>query len=412
MTVVREGTNVVVDGQRPSAVATPETAAELAATIAQYEHQDATIVPFGGGTSLSLGNAPKQVDLAIATGALARVLAYEPSDLTLSVEAGTTVAAVQRLLGERGQELPIDVPFPDRATIGGVIATGYAGPRRLRDGTVRDLLLGVSFARMDGTLAKSGGLVVKNVSGFDLGRLMHGALGTLGVLTSVNLKVLPAARTDRTMLVDGDGDVAALTAVADAACRLPVRPTSVEVSLSHGAPRLAIRMCGREKGVLSQERELKTLLEEHSLSVADELDEDGSRGWWQEMLDYWAEERPHLAQLLITVRPRHVSAMMSQLASVLDDSSSNAEVTCSFGLGMARLNLPMPTDETEQWLGERQREWLSHADNVVIQFAPSQAKRGIDVWGREASGLTVMREVKRQLDPSGALNRGRFMGFI
>ena len=411
MTVVGADANVV-DGQQPSAVATPETAAELAATISQYEHQDATIVPIGGGTSLGLGNVPKRVDLAITTGALARVLAYAPSDLTLSVEAGATVAAVQRLLAEHGQELRIDVPFPERATIGGVIATGYAGPRRLRDGTVRDLLLGASFARMDGTLAKSGGLVVKNVSGFDLGRLMHGALGTLGVLTSVNLKVLPAAKTDRTKVVDGDGNVAALTAVADAACRLPVRPTSVEVMLSHGAPRLAVRMCGREEGVLSQERELKTLLGERGLAVTDELDGDGSRDWWQETLDHWAEERPDAAQFLISVRPRNVTAMLSQLATVVDDHSSGAECTCSFGLGLARLTMQVPSDNPELWISENQREWLNHADNLVIQYAPSHAKRGIDVWGREASGLAVMRELKCQLDPSGALNRGRFMGFI
>lgn len=406
------GTNLAIDGIRPAATATPETAPELASILAEHARGGATIVPFGGATSLGLGNVPERVDLALATGALARVLAYEPSDLTLSIEAGATVAAIQRLLTEHGQALPIDVPFPERATIGGVIATGYAGPRRLRDGTVRDLLLGTGFARMDGSLAKSGGLVVKNVSGFDLGRLMHGALGTLGVLTSVNLKVLPAAKADRTLLVRGDGDARQIGAVADALCRLPVRPTSVEIFLGRGAPLLALRYCGREKGVAEQIQEVQSHLRSHDLSVTEERVGNDSRDWWQESIDHWAEERPNTAQFLLTVRPRNVGSLVKYLEHVAQDDAANLEANCSVGLGMARLNVAVPPADQARWLGVQLREWLGHADDVVVQFAPAEAKQGLDVWGRGASGLAVMRDLKRELDPSGALNRGRFMGFI
>jgi glycolate oxidase FAD binding subunit len=402
LTAIDALTELNIDGHRPAAIATPESAAELASILARSAVDGATIVPFGGATALGLGNVPERVDLALATGGLARVLAYEPSDLTLSVEAGASVAAIQALLAEHGQELPIDVPFPDRATIGGVIATGFAGPRRLRDGTLRDVLIGASFARADGTVVKSGGLVVKNVSGFDLARLMHGALGTLGVLTSVNLKVLPATKTERTLLVDGDTQ--SQTDAGMAACQLPVRPTAVELLLQHGSSRLALRQCGREQGVEEQARELRSLLNEHRLSVTEEKRDAESGAWWQETVDHWGKE--------LRARPRSVAQGIERLRLVITDQAPSAEAICSPGLGLVRMNLPIQTVESAEWLKSRQAEWLRAMDEVVVQFAPPDAKRGLDVWGREASGLPVMRDLKRELDPSGALNRGRFMGFI
>jgi glycolate oxidase FAD binding subunit len=412
LTVVDALTELNIDGHRPAAIATPESAAELASILARSAVDGATVVPFGGATALGLGNVPERVDLALATGGLARVLAYEPADLTLSVEAGASVAAIQALLAEHGQELPIDVPFPDRATIGGVIATGFAGPRRLRDGTLRDVLIGASFARADGTVVKSGGLVVKNVSGFDLARLMHGALGTLGVLTSVNLKVLPAARTECTLLVDSDDDVQRLTDAAVAACQLPVRPTALELLLESASSRLALRLRGRAQGVEEQARELRSLLNEHRLSVTEEKRDAESGAWWQETVDHWGKERPDVAQFVLRARPRNVAQGIERLRLVITDRAPSAEAICSPGLGLARMNLPIPAAESGEWLRSRQAEWLRAVDDVVVQFAPPGAKRGLDVWGREASGLPVMRDLKRELDPSGALNRGRFMGFI
>ena len=410
MTAVDARTNVIVDGHRPAAVATPESAAELASILARTADGGTTVVPFGGATALGLGNVPERVDLALATGGLARVLAYEPSDLTLSVEAGSTVAAIQALLAQHGQELPIDVPFPDRATIGGVVASGYAGPRRLRDGTLRDLLLGASFARADGTVAKSGGLVVKNVSGFDLGRLMHGALGTLGVLTSVNLKVLPAAKAERTLLIDADPRLQTVAAMA--VCQLPLRPAAVELSLGAGSSRLALRLRGREQGVEEQARDLRALLTEHRLSVAEEKIDAASSVWWQATIDRWAEERPGVAQLLLRVRPRNMPNLIARLWHDINDEQQRGEAICSPGLGLARLDLVVPSEGPAEWLRRCQAEWLREVDDVVVQFAPPEAKLSLDVWGREASGLPVVRVLKRELDASGALNRGRFMGFI
>ena len=127
-------------------------------------------------------------------------MSWEPADLVLSVRAGTTFAEVQPELGEHGQEIPIDVAYPERATIGGLIATGFAGPRRLRSGSFRDLLIGCEYVRGDGLVANAGGMVVKNVSGFEIPRFLHGSWGALAVLTTVNLKVTPKPRHDGTIL--------------------------------------------------------------------------------------------------------------------------------------------------------------------------------------------------------------------
>ena len=409
MTVVDERANLRVDGLPPIETATPESAAELASILARFAAVGATVVPFGGATALGLGNVPEGVDLALDTRGLARVLAYEPADLTLSVEAGASLAAIQSLLAERGQELPIDVAFPARATIGGVIATGFAGPRRLSDGTVRDLLIGASFARTDGTVAKSGGLVVKNVSGFDLPRLMHGALGTLGVLTSVNLKILPAAKVERTMLLYGDP--APLTALAVAVCGLPLRPTAVELTLSSKSALIALRVRGRARGVEEQVREIEARIRGHDLTVTEDLTDEDSAAWWQQLVDHWATERDDVVQFLLRMRPRQMPDLVRRLQRRIEETS-DASAVCSIGLGLARLNLPVPASNGAEWLKSCQKDWLCDVEDAVVQFAPPAAKRGLDIWGKPASGVSVMRALKAEFDPTGALNRGRFMDFI
>ncbi|MBA2277888.1 MAG: FAD-binding protein [Chloroflexia bacterium] len=399
-----------IDGVSPAATATPESAEELATVLGRAAVDGATVVPVGGATSLGLGNVPDRVDLALHVGGLSHVLAYEPADLTLSVEAGATITSIQATLGEHGQELPIEVPFPDRATIGGVVATGFAGPRRLGDGTLRDLLIGASVARTDGTLSKSGGMVVKNVSGFDLARLMHGALGTLGVLTSVNLKVLPAAKADRTLLIDGD--LGKQTRAALAACRFPLRPTSIEIVLTGAGSRLAFRLRGTTSGVDEQTRELRSFFGVEGLEVCEQLDGAVSVSWWQHLLDHWGGEPSDRAQLFVRVRPRRAAELLCLLREAVGSGDEGDEAICAPGLGFARLRLPVLVSEPGLWLRSTQARWLGATDDVVFESAPADAKRGVDVWGRSPAALSVMRTLKHELDPSGALNRGRYVDFL
>ena len=218
-----------VDGLTPSKFAEPDRPRDVADVLAEAAAHGDAVAPIGGATSLGLGNIPERLDVGLSTSLLRGIIDYQPTDLTLSVAAGSSFADVQAVLAEHGQWLPIEVPYPERATIGGLVATAIAGPRRYGSGSLRDLLIGISAAHPSGTVTKAGGLVVKNVTGFDLMRLYLGSLGTLGIVVSANFKVLPLPRHEATLhAIYPD-----LSPALDAANRLRtsrVQPVSLEVA--------------------------------------------------------------------------------------------------------------------------------------------------------------------------------------
>lgn len=181
-----------------SDVRRPEAIEEIAEILRSASENGTPVVPIGGGTSLHTGNSVVDSFLGVDLGGLTGVREYEPANLTASFMAGTRLEEVTAVLSEYGQELPLDLPQATQGTIGGLVATGFSGPRRLGSGTMKDLLIGCSYVRGDGLVAKAGGMLVKNVSGFEVSRLLHGSWGSLAVLTSVNVKVVPKSRADFT----------------------------------------------------------------------------------------------------------------------------------------------------------------------------------------------------------------------
>lgn len=180
-----------VGGFAPQTIYTPRDAHELAQILAQCNSEKRAVVPWGGGTLQHLGNAPTQFDAAIQTANLNQVIEYAFDDLTATFGAGMTLAEIERVLNEHGQFLPLDVPHPERATIGGVLASGMNGALRLRYGLARDYMLGNRFVTVDGQIIKAGAKVVKNVAGYELHKVQVGAFGTLGLLTEATFKVFP-----------------------------------------------------------------------------------------------------------------------------------------------------------------------------------------------------------------------------
>jgi glycolate oxidase FAD binding subunit len=175
----------------PSRVANPRTFDELSSVLRECDGNGDAVVLFGGATLQGLGRLPERYDVAVSLAALDRTLAYEPRDLTIALEAGVTLDALARTLATHGQFVPFDAPYPQRGTVGGALASGWLGPRRATYGRPRDYVIGTTVALADGTLASAGGMVVKNVTGYDTSRLYAGSLGTLAALARVNLKTLP-----------------------------------------------------------------------------------------------------------------------------------------------------------------------------------------------------------------------------
>src|SRR5713226_1222128 len=193
-----------VEGRAPEAVAFPGTKEEVAAALVLAGEAGVPVTPWGGGTKMAIGSPPNQIGLVLGLARLNRILEHEPGDLTVTVEAGLTLDALQAELGKRGQWLSLDPGSADRATVGGILASNASGPRRHLYGTARDLVIGLTVVGADGSVVRGGGKVVKNVAGYDLPKLYIGSFGTLGVLVEATFKLRPRADVDRLVIVRFD----------------------------------------------------------------------------------------------------------------------------------------------------------------------------------------------------------------
>jgi FAD/FMN-containing dehydrogenases len=256
----------------PTHAVTPESPEELASALAEAASKKQTITLGGRGSKNKMGGPVAASDVTVSTTGLTRVLSYEPNDLTISVEAGMPWAAFTKLLAENRQMVPLDPPFAGLATVGGVIATNGSGPRRRLYGTARDLVIGMTFATLEGKLVKSGGMVVKNVAGLDMGKLMIGSFGTLAAMAVVNFKLQPMPQEERLFLLSFDSLEAAITA-RDKILKSVLQPASLDL-LNPAAAQvvgwtgyaLAVQAGGNAAVVDRYERELREL---GSLRIAD-----------------------------------------------------------------------------------------------------------------------------------------------
>ncbi|HEU5432347.1 MAG TPA: FAD-binding protein [Thermomicrobiales bacterium] len=397
-----------IDGLTAAETAAPASAQETADLLRDAADRGRAVAPVGGGTMLALGNPPERVDLALSTAGLAGVIDYEPTDLVLSVGAGSRLADVQAVLAEHGQSLPVDPAGADDATIGGLIATALTGPRRTSVGSLRDLLIGISAAHPSGTVTHAGGMVVKNVSGYDLARVYHGALGTLGVIVSANFKVLPVARFEATLVAPFPTLDAALAASARVrAGRLP--PTALEAAVLDQGAIVAVRLEGREHVVGALAAETAALL----ATDATRLTGSESQAWWRH---YVAPQRLDRAGSDVIVRcagrPRDTATLTEGVVAAmarLGIAMPYLAASPALGSVVARLRIDAGAADA---FAEAQAVLLALADHATILAAPPAWKRGIDVWGKQPAGFDVMQALKAQFDPQRTLNPGRFAGFI
>src|SRR5246127_1136056 len=269
-----------VMGVQPQFVVEPASEQELAAVLSCANGAEIAVIPRGGGTKLDWGNAPKRAELILSTARLNRILEHAGADLTVTVEAGCTLQALQEKLAKHGQRLALDGLWPEHATIGGALSTNDSGALRLRFGPLRDLIIGVTIALPDGTLASSGGKVVKNVAGYDLPKLVTGAFGTLGVITRAVFRLHPLPHHTRTLTVRSsnlDGAQRLILAVQDS----QLAHTSLQIrGATNEPPLLDIRFEGTQEGIASHEAQLRHLA--GSTRVA-----EASEAIWKTLQDLW-----------------------------------------------------------------------------------------------------------------------------
>jgi glycolate oxidase FAD binding subunit len=352
----------------------PATAEDIAKRLREAADAGLAVVPVGGGRASAMGDAPERCDIALHTTRLDRVLEHSQADMVVSVEAGITLEALQAQLGKAGQFLPLD-PFNSPGhTIGGLLASGWSGPLRLRFGTPRDFLIGIRVALPDGRLASAGGRVVKNVSGYDMMKLHVGALGSLGVIVAASFKVFPTPLHDVTLEATHRSWADALDA-SDHALALPLPPAALEL-FSTG--RVIARFLGSRDAVERMVAELAWARAEQSVWT----------GHSRRAPETWAR---------IAV-PRH------KLRATLLDLPEGADWWASPGVGVVHWSV---TD------GGKVREVRAAAESaggsLVLMAAPVGLRAEVGAWGTAPATLELMQRLKNAFDPHRVINPGRFV---
>jgi glycolate oxidase FAD binding subunit len=403
----RPGTEAdAVLGAVPRLVFVPTTVEEAAEAVRECARDRLSLVFVGGGTDLGLGAPPSRLDAVLRTGGMARVVEHAPSDQIVSVEAGLPLSRLQRTLAGHGQRLALDPPFPDRATAGGVVAASAFGPLRTRYGGVRDLVIGITIVRADGTVARGGGKVVKNVAGFDLPRLMVGSLGTLGLVATVNFRLHPLPEAQATLLFPGLG-ADAVRSLLVAARSAQLEPAAATALSDGHALDLGVRFEGFAPGVKQQGDRLLDLAGKAGLA-AERLDEPGARAFW---------ERHARLREAGAFRAR-LSAPPSALPAVARDAvapllaaleGGGAALYPTLGLGFVRG--AQASGPSAAAAVERARAALrALGGSLVLAAAPPEVRAAADAWGPPPAALALMRSLKDRLDPERRLAPGRFAG--
>jgi glycolate oxidase FAD binding subunit len=393
----------------------PRTLNEAREAMARAAREGARILFVGGGTELELGAPPSVVDLKFHTDGLDRVVEHAPLDQIVIVEAGVRVGVLQALLSTKGQMLALDPPWPDRATIGGVVATNAFGPRRTRYGSIRDLIIGISIVRADGTAARGGGKVVKNVAGFDVPKLMVGSLGTLALITTVTFRLHPLPESSTTLLF-GELDAESVRRLRLAIRQAQLEPGAVAALVREGGAdlgvrfdarfELAVRFEGFKAGV---EQQTARLLELAQSWEPEKLDAASARDFWAR--HDWSREAPASFRAKVAARPseveRMVNGVLASLFPVLEQPRATYYPT--LGLGFVAGDVRVGASVAKAVAAARES---LPGGTVTIQAAPAEVRQAVEVWGPPPPALSLMNSVKERLDPAGRLAPGRFVGGI
>jgi glycolate oxidase FAD binding subunit len=407
-----------IAGVQPKLVVAPGTESELAEVLRLSNDAGLAVIPRGSGTKLGWGNPPLRADIVLSTARLTEIIEHAWADLTVVVGAGCTIQKLQKTLAQHGQRLALDPLWPEKATIGGVLSTNDSGALRLRFGALRDLIIGVTLALPDGTLASSGGRVVKNVAGYDLPKLATGALGTLGVITRAVFRLHPLPHHSHSL------SISTAHPKETENCVLTIQNsklahTSLQSHFSDDTPPVSdILFEGTEAGLAAQETQLRTLVAPANVS-------ESSSSNWTAREDLWTFPDPESTAIAkISILPSNLAHTIQRIGGIADLHHLRWKALFyATGIGWLRLESKVPdADDTPersraalvQLRGALQmlRAELESQGGSLVALHTPQKMPSFDVWGNPGDALPLMKSVKHRLDPKNTLNPGRFVGGI
>ena len=393
-----------VDAVQPSGVIAPGSAQEIAQVLRYCNSAGLAIIPRGGGSQLGLGNRPRKADFILSLERLNRVIEHAWGDMTVTVEAGCTIDRLQCVLREHGQQLGADPMQPERATVGGVLATAESGTMRIRYGAIRDLVLGLEMALPDGNVIKAGGKVVKNVAGYDLTKLAIGSLGTLGVITRAVFRLHPiraAIGTYAATLPTSSAAAKLVLAILDS----PLVYTGLQIHARRADQVLVhVRFEGIPESIQDQFVKLGRIAGAHEFAeCAGEV---------------WNERQKLFVNATSSVICK-CSVLPAQIGSLCDGvfrQAEPAEVAVTLvaqGTGLTEVRLDAASLQPLATVLRALRSEVDRLEGTLtVAQCPIAMKGELDVWGTVKDALPLMHRIKQKFDPGQTLNPGRFVGGI
>jgi glycolate oxidase FAD binding subunit len=413
-----------VDGQTPTAVVSPGSVAEISKLLAFANQEKLVVVPRGNGTKMAAGGIPGKVDIVLSMLRINRIIEHDIPNLSLSVEAGITLSEVQKKLAGtgKGSFLPLDPPYSEKATIGGIIATNSSGPKRYINGSARDLLLGLKAVSPNGDIVVFGGKTVKNVSGYDMTKLMVGSWGALGVITEITTKLLPLPEASATLLVSF-GDLAKAGSLTKKILHSVLLPSAMELLDSRAADKLgekarylvAFSLEGVGETVDRQVAEIGELAKKEGAVDTKLVKGEDERKFWVRVRDFALA-----SSASVVLRSNLVLSKLTETLGNYEKMAKAAGIDCALighaGNGIVTGYIldytPVNAGPVADLIGKFTDETGKYEGNLIIESSPRDLKEKVRVWGRSRSDEVVMRRLKKTMDPAGVLNAGRFVGGI